>query len=674
MTASRSSFSTKIQGVPAFLEDTPLEFSCAGSGDHREPVFHAVNPDGSTASEFVFSLCSEFSGKPKLKGLPATYMEAGDNGHTVEITMKDCRTGLTATLSYSVFADCDAISRSVCYKNTGPETVEILNPGSMGIDLWGQDYKLLHLHGDHMRERELEVLPVSNCVHSIESKRGYSSHMQNPFIALLRGTDEANMEHSGEAFGFSLVYSGSFRAAVEGTKGGGTHVVMGINPFGFSWKLAPGESFQTPEVVLAYSSTGLDGLSAIYHPLYSKRLCRGKFRDMPRPMLVNNWEATGMKFTEEKVLAIAKAGAEMGLELFVLDDGWFGRRDNDRSSLGDWFVHKEKLPNGLTGLADKAKSFGIEFGLWFEPEMVSPDSELYRAHPDWCLHAEGRPRTECRNQLVLDFSKPEVRDHIVAAISAAIRSASVTYVKWDCNRNINETSSRSQAHRHMLGVYDVMERLTAEFPDVLFESCSGGGGRFDPGILHYMPQTWTSDNTDPIDRLRIQHGTSIAYPPSAMTAHIGRTETGKPGFNNSLHFRALASMCFNFGFELDLSRFSADERIQAKGYIDTYRDIREVIQFGDFHRLESPFAPAGYASCITASPDKSRAVAFFFQTRAHRNGMERRVRLRGLNPLKRYKFQNFDGETCVRYGAELMRAGMRAPINEDARMIIFEAE
>ncbi|MDR1642150.1 MAG: alpha-galactosidase [Clostridiales bacterium] len=668
----RPSFTTNIIGSPAYLEDTPLEFACCGTGDNREPVFHAVNPDGSTVCEFCYEGYHLSSGKPKLEGLPATYSENPGESQTLEIITKDPRTGLRAILSYSIFDGSDAIARSIRYKNSGSEIVEILNPGSMGIDLWGLDYKILHLHGDHMRERNVEVVPVTNGLYSIESKRGHSSHMQNPFVALLRGTDEANMEHSGEAFGFSLVYSGNFRAIVEGSRGGSTRVAMGINPFNFHWLLAPGGTFQTPEVVLAYSASGLDGLSAVYHPLYRSCLCRGKFKDKQRPMLINNWEATGMHFTEKKILEIAKAGAEIGLELLVLDDGWFGHRDNDLSSLGDWVVNKEKLPNGLSGLAHNTNSLGLQFGLWFEPEMVSPDSDLYRAHPDYCLHAEGRPRTEGRNQLVLDFSKPEVRELVISSVTDILHSANITYVKWDCNRNINETAYLGHAHKHMLGVYEVMEKITSAFPDVLFEGCSGGGGRFDPGMLYYMPQTWTSDNTDPVDRIKIQHGTSIVYPPSSMVAHIGRTETGKHEFNQSLHFRALVAMCFNFGFQLDLSNFSDEEKEQSKEYVKTYRKIREVVQFGDFHRLESPFAPDGYASWIAVRQDKAKAVAFFFQTRPHRNGPDRRVRLRGLDPGKQYLFNSFDGSACVRFGAELMEAGLKVPMNEDATMIILE--
>jgi alpha-galactosidase len=508
--------------------------------------------------------------------------------------------------------------------------------------------------------------------------------MQNPFIALLRGGEGSAgtyaAESGGDVYGFSLVYSGNFCASVEGDSLGGTRVVMGINPFSFSWPLKSGESFQSPEVVLVYSGEGLSEMSRRYHRLYRERLCRGKYRDLARPMVINNWEATGIQFTEQKIIDIAKSGSELGLEMFVLDDGWFGRRDNDDSSLGDWFVHKEKLPNGLGGMIKAVNSFGMKFGLWFEPEMISPESELYRAHPGWCLHSEGRRRTTGRNQLILDMSLPEVRQYLFDTIAAVLRSGNIEYVKWDCNRNINETASRSHAHRHILGVYELMERLVSAFPDILFESCSGGGGRFDPGILYYMPQTWTSDNTDPIDRLCIQYGTSIVYPPSAMTAHVGKIPVGKKGENRFMHTSALAAMGFNFGFEQDLSILSDDERAQVKEYIMVYRQIRELVQFGDFYRLENPFA-SSTASWMTVSPDKSRAAAFFFQTRKRRNDEERRVRLHGLDEGRRYQCREVARPDCNNpydrsyFGAELMESGLRIP--EDgyefaSRLILIE--
>ncbi|AEF80096.1 alpha-galactosidase [Leadbettera azotonutricia] len=692
--AYRPSFTTPIPNTATFLAELQLEFSVLGNGDHRTPVFHAAYADGSTVSDFVYESHRIIKGKPRLRGLPATYAEKDSEAETLELILKDTLTGLRVILAYTVFEEYDAIARSIRYENTGQDDIEILSPGSMGMDFSGQDFRILHLHGDWMRERQIEYIPVAHGIFNADSKRGHSSHMQNPFVALLRGKNAAEQpddyatENSGEVYGFSLVYSGNFSAVVEGSPQGGTRVVMGINPFNFSWNLKKGESFQTPEVVIVYSDKGLGGMSLRYHKLYRERLARGKHRDAPRPMVINNWEATGMEFTEQKIIDIAKAGSGLGIEMFVLDDGWFGKRDKDDSSLGDWFTYKEKLPGGLGNLIKTVNGFGMKFGLWFEPEMVSPDSDLYRAHPDWCLHAEGRHRTTGRDQLVLNLSKAEARDYLFDSITAILKSGNIEYVKWDCNRNITETSSRDQQHRHMLGVYDLMERLVSTFPDILFESCSGGGGRFDPGILYYMPQNWTSDNTDPIDRLRIQYGTSLVYPPSAMTAHVGKIKVGETGMNRFMHTCALAAMGFNFGFELDLSKLSEDERTQAIGYVKTYQSIREVVQYGDFYRLENPFS-AATASWMTVSPDKSRAAAFFFQTRKRRNDEERRIRLKGLEPSRLYKCSegavppnqkevwgsNNGSQRPAYYGAELMEVGIRIP--EDgyeyaARMLILE--
>ena len=399
----------------------------------------------------------------------------------------------------------------------------------------------------------------------MESTRGASSHQHNPFIALLR---KDTTEDNGEVYGFNFVYSGNFLAQAEVDQFNNTRVTMGINPFDFSWKLDAGESFQTPEAVMVYSSEGLGDMSRTYHELYRTRLVRGTYRDKERPILVNNWEATYFDFNEEKILEIAKAGSELGIELFVLDDGWFGKRDDDRSSLGDWFVDHNKLPNGLGSLASNVKEMGLEFGLWFEPEMISVDSDLYREHPDWCLHVPGRSQSESRNQLVLDFSREDVCVEITKRVCDILASAPISYVKWDMNRHMTEIGSallpadrqRETAHRYMLGLYKVMENITSSFPDVLFESCSGGGGRFDPGILYYMPQTWTSDNTDAVSRLKIQYGTSLVYPIVSMGAHVSAVPNHQVHRSTSMEMRGDVAMSGNLGYELDLTKLSNEEK------------------------------------------------------------------------------------------------------------------
>lgn len=422
--------------------------------------------------------------------------------------MEDSLIGLRVVLSYTVFEQYNVITRSVRFVNEGTESLKLLSALSVNVDFRDADFDFMHLHGAHVKERHIERKPLRHGIQSIESTRGASSHQHNPFLALVR---KDTTEDSGEVFGFNFVYSGNFLAQAEVDQFSNTRVTMGINPFDFSWKLDPGEGFQAPEVVMVYSDEGLGSMSRTFHELYRTRLVRGTYRDKERPILVNNWEATYFDFNEEKILEIARAGSELGIELFVLDDGWFGKRDDDRSSLGDWFVDREKLPNGLDTLASNVKNMGLEFGLWFEPEMISVNSDLYREHPEWCLHVPNRSRSESRNQLVLDFSREDVCEAITKMVCDILASAPISYVKWDMNRHMTEIGSaalpadrqRETAHRYMLGLYKVMDEITERFPDVLFESCSGGGGRFDPGILYYMPQTWTSDNTDAVSRLKM---------------------------------------------------------------------------------------------------------------------------------------------------------------------------
>ncbi|MGB3721144.1 MAG: alpha-galactosidase, partial [Hyphomicrobiaceae bacterium] len=542
-----------------------------------------------TASELVYDSHRIVPGKPKLPGLPATYVERDDEAETLEITMKDPASGLAVVLSYTVFEKWNAIARSARLINNGSTAIEVQRALSMSVDFAHDRYDLLQLSGAWARERYVHRRPLVPGLQAVESRRGSSSHVQNPFVALLeRGADE---DHGG-VYGVSLVYSGNFTAGVEVDQFHSPRLFIGINPFDFGWRLEPGESFQTPEAVLVFSAEGLGGMSRKYHDLYRSRLCRGTFRDKTRPILVNNWEATYFNFDADKIEAIARAGKELGIELFVLDDGWFGKRDSDNSSLGDWFVDRRKLPNGLEDLVQRVRNLDMQFGLWFEPEMVSPDSELYRAHPDWCLHIEGRRRTEARQQLILDLSREDVQDYIVKTISGILSSAPITYVKWDMNRNMTEIGSaklpperqRETAHRYMLGLYSVLDRITSAFPHVLFESCSGGGGRFDPGMLYYMPQTWTSDNTDAISRLKIQYGTSIVYPVSAMGAHVSAVPNHQVGRVTPLETRGHVALSGNFGYELDLTKFTEEEKEIVKAQIALYKEIRHLVQFGDFYR------------------------------------------------------------------------------------------
>ncbi|PZE20560.1 alpha-galactosidase [Paenibacillus xerothermodurans] len=647
------------------LDHLPQEYPAYGTGDFRHPAYEVQFADGTRIAGLVFESYRIVDGKPGLTGLPATYVEDALEAQTLEIVTRDTTTGLTVTLSYTAFTDHDAITRSVRFTNEGDHSVRLDRALSVSVDLPHADFDLLHLSGTWARERHAERVPLTGGTKSIESRRGASSHQHNPFVALMStGADE---EH-GDVYGFNLVYSGNFAANIEVDPFQTTRVSLGINPFDLSWLLEPGESFQAPEAVLVYSAQGLGRMSRTYHKLYRSRLCRGRFRDKERPVLVNNWEATYFDFNEEKIVEIAKAGKELGIELFVLDDGWFGHRDDDKSSLGDWFVDTKKLPNGLDSLAQRVVDQGMEFGLWFEPEMVSPDSDLYREHPDWCLHVPDRDRTLGRNQLVLDLSRQDVCDETIRRVSAILSSAPITYVKWDMNRHMTEIGSaqlpterqKETAHRYMLGLYNMMEKITSAFPHVLFESCSGGGGRFDPGILYYMPQTWTSDNTDAVARLKIQYGTSIVYPISAMGSHVSAVPNHQMHRTTSLQMRGDVAMSGNFGYELDLTRFTAEEKELAKQQVAAYKEARTLIQRGDFYRLASPF-DGNITAWMFVSDDRTEALVAYFKVLAEPGEPLRSIRLRGLDTDSRYRVA---GSGEIYGGDELMYKGLHVPVLE----------
>jgi alpha-galactosidase len=642
------------------LDTLPQEYPAFGNTDFRSPAYQVRQADGSTVTDLAYRSHRIIQGKPELEGLPSTYAELEGEAETLELSLFDELIGLEAVLSYTVFRDYDAIARSVRFRNLGKEPLSLARAMSASVDLPSSDYEMLHLAGDWARERGIVRRRLAPGMQAVESRRGASSHQHNPFIALL---SPGAGEDSGRVFAMSLVYSGNFLAQAEVDRLGSTRLSMGINPFEFSWLLEPGQSFQSPEVVLVHSSAGLGGMSAAYHELYRKRLCRGPWRDRERPILVNNWEATYFDFDADKILALADEAKAAGLELCVLDDGWFGRRDNDRSSLGDWKVDERKLPLGMGDLASRVAAKGLGFGLWFEPEMVSPKSELYALHPDWCLHVPGRPRSEGRHQLVLDLCRPEVRDYIVEAVSSILRSAPVSYVKWDMNRHMTEAGSASLpperqkecCHRYILGVYEVMARVTGAFPEVLFESCSGGGGRFDPGILAYMPQAWTSDNTDAVSRLAIQYGTSLVYPPVTMGSHVTAVPNHQVHRITPLEFRGDVAMSGNLGYELDLGKLSPAEKEGVARQAASYKEIRRLVQFGDFHRILSPF-DGPRTAWIFVSKDRGEAWAAYYWTFAEPNAPFPELRLKGLDPSAEYRVE---GSGATYGGDELMSVGLR---------------
>jgi alpha-galactosidase len=625
----------------SFTFDTlPLECPVYGRSDFRSPALEATFPEGERVFDLVYQQHRIARGKPKLAGLPATYVERATEATTLEIDLADQKSGLAVTLSYTVFEQRDAVTRTVLIRNGGKAAVTLRRVLSASIDFPDADFDFLQLSGAWARERGIVRRPLRNGTQSIESRRGASSHQQNPFIAFLRPNTD---EFRGEVFGFSLVYSGNFLAQAEVEQMDTTRVQIGINPFDFTWKLEAGQTFQAPEVVMVFSPDGLNGMSQIYHALYRERLARGKWRDKERPILINNWEATYFDFTATKIETLARQAKKLGIEMVVLDDGWFGRRNDDTNSLGDWTVDRTKLPRGLDDLARRVHRTGLKFGLWFEPEMISPDSDLYRAHPDWCLHAPGRTRTTGRNQLVLDLSRADVCDWAIKTIGGVLASSKIDYVKWDMNRHLTEIGSAllpadrqaETAHRHILGLYRVVETLTKRFPYVLFEGCSGGGGRFDPGILHYMPQTWASDNSDAISRLRIQYGTSLVYPLSSMTSHVSASPNHQVNRVTPLKTRGDVAMAGTLGYELDLGHLSAPEQKEIKRQVAFYKEHRKLIQFGDFYRLASPF-DGNNAGWIVVSPDRKQALVWNIDVLHPGNGPRKFLRLQGLDPKRDY--------------------------------------
>ena len=637
------------------------EYPTGGGTDYRVPAIQAVFSDGSRAVEFIYDSYKITSGKPKLKGLPATYIEENAEADTLEIVLTDTLKSIKAVLMYTAYNEIDVITRSVRIINESPEQILLEKVMSASVDYETSDYDFVELSGAWGRERHIERNPLRSGIQSIESRRGASSHQLNPFFAL--ASKNANEEY-GEVYGFNLVYSGNFTAGVEVDQLFKARAYIGINDYDFSWLLESGESFQAPEAVMVYSSHGFGEMSRTYHRIYRKRLVRGKYRDAVRPILANNWEATYFDFNEEKILELAKTASELGIELLVLDDGWFGKRNSDNCSLGDWYADKEKLPDGIGGLAKKVKEYGILFGLWFEPEMVSPDSDLYRAHPDWCIHIPKRERTECRNQLTLDLSREDVCEYIISAVSGVLDEAEIDYVKWDMNRHMSELGSaglsperqKEMSHRYMLGLYHVMEEIVSRHPDVLFESCSGGGGRFDPGMLYYMPQTWTSDDTDAVERLYIQYGTSLAYPVSAMGCHVSAVPNHQAHRITSLSMRGDVAMSGNFGYELDLTAFTEEEKEEVKTQIKQYKDLRTFIQSGDMYRLQSPFE-GNTTAWQFISEDGKDIFAAYFRILCEVNGGISRMKFTALDTDAVYEILG-DGQGKRYSGDELMNIGL----------------
>ena len=650
------------------LEHIRQEYAVCGAGDTRLPALDARMADGSRLLDLQYQSHAVTPGKPPIEGLPATYTEQDDEADTLTVTLADPLAGVTVTLFYTVFAQLPAIARHAEIACTGENPVSLDRAMSLCLDLPDSDYEMVELTGAWARERHVATRPLAEGVQAVYSLRGHSSHQFNPFLALKR-PDCGEMH--GEVYGFSLVYSGNFLAQADVDPYHVTRVTMGIHPQNFSWTLRPGETFATPEAVMVYSDRGLNGMSQAFHTLYRSRLARGVWRDAVRPVLVNNWEATYFDFNEEKLLALATEARALGIELFVLDDGWFRNRSSDETGLGDWEVDTAKLPGGLKGFGEKLNAMGLQFGLWIEPEMVNPGTRLWQEHPDWVLHQPGRRPLPSRHQYVLDCSNPAVVDYLYDRLTALLDGAPVSYIKWDMNRSISDAFSCAAGpegqgavlHRYILGVYRLYQRLIDRFPRILFESCSSGGARFDPGMLYYAPQCWASDDTDAVERLKIQYGTSFVYPVSSMGAHVAAVPNHQLGRVTSLTTRANVAFFGAFGYEMDLTRLPPRGRELVARQVAFFKQYRRLLQFGAFWRLQSPFAH-NEAAWMTVSPDRETALVGDYLVLQQANAGYRRIRLTGLAPDRLYRVTPLGsgaepcGPAYTAGGDELMQAGL----------------
>lgn len=642
----------------SFYDSFPTEYSGSGVGDFREPSIEITDAKGNKVCRFTYESHTIYKGKPKLKGLPATFGEEA-TCETLEITCRDKVLNLKVVLVYSVFEKLDAITRSVRVYNEGEETLYLDKVMSCSIDFDNIDFEMITLHGSWARERHIQREKVGYGKHSVASTRGESGHQNHPFMALVK---PETTEDLGEAYGFSLVYSGNFIAQAEGSQFDTTRFVMGINPWHFRWELQSGAEFVAPEVVMVYSDEGIGKMTRTFHDVYRNHLIRSPYKDLKRPILINNWEATYFDFNTDKLLAIADEAAKVGIEMLVMDDGWFGHRNDDNSSLGDWFVNEEKIQGGLKYLVDEVNKRGLKFGIWFEPEMISPDSKLYELHPDWALQVEGRQAGLARNQYVLDLTRSEVVDYVYNCLKKILESANIAYVKWDMNRPLTDVGSLNLPaerkgeifHRYMLAVYELLERLTTDFPDLLLEGCSGGGARFDPGMLYYSPQIWCSDDTDAIERLQIQQGTAMVYPLSSMGAHVSDCPNHTVGRTTPFKTRGHVALTGTFGYELDITRISEEERHQIPEQVALYHKYNDLVRQGDYYRLKSYTDNHYEDAWSVVAKDKGEVLITFVQVLARPNRHSTRLCLKGLESNFQYKDeatgQIYSGDTLMHAG------------------------
>lgn len=644
------------------LQNTRQEYPTFGLSDFRKGAFLIKQENGSEISDFKYESHKIIEGKLKLKGLPQTYVENKEDATTLEITLLDEVIKSKLKLYFTIFEDRAVITRSASFLNLSNKSINIEKAMSFNLDLPDSNYNMIQLNGAWGRERHVHDRSIKEGTQGFYSLKGASSAEFNPFLALRRPNTD---EFSGEVIGFSLVYSGNFMSEIDVDTYNQTRIMMGIHPERFSWPLNLNEEFYTPEVVIVYSDKGLNYMSQVYHSLYRECLMRGKWKNSVRPILLNSWEALSFSIDEEKIKELATNASKLGVELFVLDDGWFGKRNNDNAGLGDWNVNKEKFPNGLNEIIEYINKLGMDFGIWIEPEMVNKDSELYRSHPDWIIHDPNRKPSHTRNQYTLDFSKDEVVDHIYNQIEKLLSDYSISYVKWDMNRYITECYSKDKGanlqgtvyHKYILNVYKLYDKLTTRFPNILFESCSSGGARFDPGMLYYAPQTWTSDNTDAMERIKIQYGSSLVYPLISMGSHVSESPNQQVFRETALETRANVAYFGNLGYELDVNNLWDVEKEEIKKQIQFYKENREVFQFGEFYRIKNPYNN-NISAWMVKSNDEKTIILGCYKLLNHANEGKERVKLFGLDKDGDYKLsypyeKEFKGDELMNVGISM---------------------
>ena len=645
------------------MDTLPQEFPCYGNGDFRSTAFAVENADGSMSCDLRYKSHKIFDGKYNLEGLPAVYASE-EEAQTLEILMEDPVTGVKVVLLYGVLSAQDIITRSVCVKNESSGKIFLNKIESASLDFLYGDYELLTFYGRHAMERNVQRVPVVHGTQKIGSVRGTSSHQYNPMMIL---AEKETTEDKGNCYAMSFVYSGCFQGEVLKDQLNQTRMMLGLQEEAFRYPLETGEMFQAPEVILSYSSEGMNRLSQNLHHCIRQHICRGKYKEEIRPILINSWEAAYFDFTGDTIYELAKAAKEVNIDMLVMDDGWFGKRDDDNSGLGDWFVNEKKLGGTLGNLIKRINDLGVKFGIWIEPEMVSEDSDLYRKHPDWALTVPGRNPVRSRNQLVLDFSRKEVVDAIYDQICKVLDQGNIEYVKWDMNRSLMDVYSsvtRDQGrvlHDYVLGLYDFLEHLVQRYPNLLIEGCSGGGGRFDAGMMYYTPQIWCSDNTDAIDRLRIQYGTSFGYPVSVVGSHVSAVPNHQTGRKTPLHTRGVVAMSGTFGYELNLMKLSEEEKQEIREQIAEYKSYASIIQNGLYYRLSNPTTEeiCAWEFVHTDEKEQSKVLLNIVMQVIHGNMTVNYVKLQGLEETAVYR----EEKSGKRYtGAALMYGGMPLPI------------